>query len=468
MKKFPIERGVRAQLERVEQAAGVVAVVVGEEDPAHVLRLDEREDLLEPELAVDRGTGVDDHGLGASDQHGVDRDVGPVAARGTGWGSARSQGRSPGAVVVGTGPSISRSVSFVRVVVGSRMLTIRARVRRPSRPVEGNGTGQTPRLRGCPRSRRTGVPSCPWRHGRCGWMALRTIERSCAEATRWPRAPRAAVGRPPRTWSRTTAPAWFGADPGHAARHLTGAGRGPATAATAIRSGTTSSTIQDTAQFVDLARGPEPAAALRLSLDGPPHPKRPLPGVACSPTATRTSCGRVSRSARTPGASSACTGRRGRRSPSRGRRRRDHDGRVADHRAPPSATTSAAQSPWLGRVPGAGLVDLRQQRPTSCPPTPRRCAGCASCRHPGRTRSRRPSRVDRSRSSGRRARPPTSSARQVSPLWALARPGPGGGRRARRSAGPPATTRSARPMARAARLRCSPAPATTARLRWRS
>ena len=46
------ERGVGAQLERVEQAAGVVAVVVRQEDPAHVLGLD---DARRPSRATARG-----------------------------------------------------------------------------------------------------------------------------------------------------------------------------------------------------------------------------------------------------------------------------------------------------------------------------------------------------------------------------------------------------------------------------
>ncbi len=66
------ERRVRAQLEHHVEVAGVIGVVVGEEDPLHVLRLDEPEDLLGPRLAQQLGVGVDDHRLGALDHERVD------------------------------------------------------------------------------------------------------------------------------------------------------------------------------------------------------------------------------------------------------------------------------------------------------------------------------------------------------------------------------------------------------------
>ena len=53
------------------EVAAVVDVVVGEEDPPHVLRLDERERVLQPLLAVRRRAGVDDHRLRAADDHRV-------------------------------------------------------------------------------------------------------------------------------------------------------------------------------------------------------------------------------------------------------------------------------------------------------------------------------------------------------------------------------------------------------------
>ena len=59
-------------LEHQVEVAGVVGVVVGEEDPLHVLRLDEAEDLLGPRLAQQLGVGVDDHRLGALDHERVD------------------------------------------------------------------------------------------------------------------------------------------------------------------------------------------------------------------------------------------------------------------------------------------------------------------------------------------------------------------------------------------------------------
>ena len=74
------QRGARAALEHVEQRTGVVAVVVREEDPAHVFGLDHREHLLEPLLAMHRCAGVDDHRFAAADDHRVHRQqqaVGP-------------------------------------------------------------------------------------------------------------------------------------------------------------------------------------------------------------------------------------------------------------------------------------------------------------------------------------------------------------------------------------------------------
>ena len=55
---------VRARGHHLVEVAGVVDVVVREEDPPHVLRLDEREHVLQPLLAVRRRAGVDDHRLG--------------------------------------------------------------------------------------------------------------------------------------------------------------------------------------------------------------------------------------------------------------------------------------------------------------------------------------------------------------------------------------------------------------------
>ena len=76
------QRGVRAAVESVEQPAGVVTVVVRQEDPTDVFGLDDREDLLEPELSMYRCTGVDDDRLGATDDHRIDRDVHAGSARG--------------------------------------------------------------------------------------------------------------------------------------------------------------------------------------------------------------------------------------------------------------------------------------------------------------------------------------------------------------------------------------------------
>ncbi|GAA0626486.1 hypothetical protein GCM10009547_32450 [Sporichthya brevicatena] len=51
--------------------AGVIGVVVTDEEPAHVFRLDEGEDVLEPTLAVGGLTRVDDDGLATADDHRV-------------------------------------------------------------------------------------------------------------------------------------------------------------------------------------------------------------------------------------------------------------------------------------------------------------------------------------------------------------------------------------------------------------
>jgi hypothetical protein len=44
----------------------VVAVVVRQKDPAHVLRVDQRKNLLQPPLAMDGGAGIDDDRLAGS------------------------------------------------------------------------------------------------------------------------------------------------------------------------------------------------------------------------------------------------------------------------------------------------------------------------------------------------------------------------------------------------------------------
>lgn len=49
----------------------MVAVVVGEEHPTHVGRVDDRRHVGAPLLAVQRGAGVDDDGLLWEDHHGV-------------------------------------------------------------------------------------------------------------------------------------------------------------------------------------------------------------------------------------------------------------------------------------------------------------------------------------------------------------------------------------------------------------
>ena len=66
------ELRVRARGHRLVEVAGVVDVVVREEDPAHVFGLHEREHVFEPLLAVRGRAGVDDHRLLAQDHHRVD------------------------------------------------------------------------------------------------------------------------------------------------------------------------------------------------------------------------------------------------------------------------------------------------------------------------------------------------------------------------------------------------------------
>ena len=67
---------------RLVEVAGVVDVVVRQEDPPHVLGLDEREHVLQPLLAVGEGAGVDDHRLRAEDHHRVQVDEQRLAERG--------------------------------------------------------------------------------------------------------------------------------------------------------------------------------------------------------------------------------------------------------------------------------------------------------------------------------------------------------------------------------------------------
>ena len=54
----------------------MVVVVVREDDPAHVGRLDERGDLLEPGVADEERAGVDQRRLGAADHEAVHPDEG--------------------------------------------------------------------------------------------------------------------------------------------------------------------------------------------------------------------------------------------------------------------------------------------------------------------------------------------------------------------------------------------------------
>ena len=78
------ERRVGAPFEDDLEVAEVVVVVVREEDPADVLRLDEREHVLQPAVATEEHAGVDDHRFGAPDDQAVGAEVaaGRIGAQG--------------------------------------------------------------------------------------------------------------------------------------------------------------------------------------------------------------------------------------------------------------------------------------------------------------------------------------------------------------------------------------------------
>ena len=57
------------------QVADVVVIVVGQEDPADVGRVDDGERGLHPLVPGQLVAGVDDHRLGTGDDHRVERDV---------------------------------------------------------------------------------------------------------------------------------------------------------------------------------------------------------------------------------------------------------------------------------------------------------------------------------------------------------------------------------------------------------
>jgi hypothetical protein len=59
--------GVGARIYDLAQVAGVVVVVVGEEHPADIGRVDQVPGVLEPLLAIGGGAGVDQHRLGPGD-----------------------------------------------------------------------------------------------------------------------------------------------------------------------------------------------------------------------------------------------------------------------------------------------------------------------------------------------------------------------------------------------------------------
>ena len=63
------ELAVRALLEDLHDRAGVVAVLVADEQPLHVLRLDQGKRLLKEGLAVHAGERVDQHRFFAPQHH---------------------------------------------------------------------------------------------------------------------------------------------------------------------------------------------------------------------------------------------------------------------------------------------------------------------------------------------------------------------------------------------------------------
>ena len=65
------QRRVRAVLHDLSEVAGVVDVVVGDEDVTHIGRIDQPEHAAQPLRPVGDGAGVDDHRLGAADHHRV-------------------------------------------------------------------------------------------------------------------------------------------------------------------------------------------------------------------------------------------------------------------------------------------------------------------------------------------------------------------------------------------------------------
>ena len=68
------ESRIGARLHDLDQIARVVDVVVGDVYPTDLLRLDDREHILEPLLPVRRRPGVDDDRLGAFDDQRVQGD----------------------------------------------------------------------------------------------------------------------------------------------------------------------------------------------------------------------------------------------------------------------------------------------------------------------------------------------------------------------------------------------------------
>ena len=75
------QRRIRARRQRLIQVAGVIDIIVGQEDPTHIGRLDQREHVLQPLTTIRRRAGVDDDRLRPPDHHRVDEHLQRLTTR---------------------------------------------------------------------------------------------------------------------------------------------------------------------------------------------------------------------------------------------------------------------------------------------------------------------------------------------------------------------------------------------------
>ncbi len=103
------ERRVRTEVEHGVEVPDVVVVVVRDEDPSDVDRIDDRERLVQPRVAHERATGVDDDGLFTADDERVRSEE-----RSRGLGSERRDQPGVGGDEMGVGVERDRDhdVSF--------------------------------------------------------------------------------------------------------------------------------------------------------------------------------------------------------------------------------------------------------------------------------------------------------------------------------------------------------------------